>query len=65
MMSADQQVVIHTRGKQRVENVGTAIVPDAESATIKIVWEWWRITQSEYHNREVGEVDLGDLGDIS
>ncbi len=64
-MNSGQQIVLHIRDKQRVENAETAIVPDIESSTIRIVWEWWRIAQSEYHSRETGEVDLGDLGEIS
>ena len=64
-MNSGQQIVLHIRDKQRVESAETAIVPDIESSTIRIVWEWWRIAQSEYHSREIGEVDLGDLGEIS
>lgn len=60
-MNADQQIVVHTRGQQRREPSGTAIVPDVESANAKIVWEFWRITQSQYHRREIGIVDLGEI----
>jgi len=57
----DQALERHTRGKQRVEPSATAIVPDAESATITVRWEWWRITQSQYHRREIGEINLGEI----
>jgi hypothetical protein len=27
----------------------------------QVIWEHWRITQSEFRYREAGEVDLGNL----
>lgn len=29
--------------------------------TERVVWRWWEISQSEFHRREVGEVDLGEI----
>ena len=57
----DEAIVPRTRGQQRFEKLETAIVPNMESATVKIVWKWWRITQSQYHDREVSEIDLGEI----
>jgi hypothetical protein len=28
---------------------------------LKVIWNWWRTTQSDFHYREIGEVDLGNL----
>lgn len=40
----------------------TAIVhAPYESEILSIEWQWWLITQSQYHRREVGVVDLGDI----
>lgn len=57
-MNANEAIVLHVRGKQRIEKTGTAVVPDAP---LKIVYAFWRATQSEYHYREVGEFDLGEI----
>jgi hypothetical protein len=32
-----------------------------QSEPVRVIWEHWRITQSEYHYREAGEIDLGNL----
>lgn len=32
-----------------------------ESEVISVTWEWWRITQSQYHRRPIGVVDLGEI----
>jgi hypothetical protein len=29
---------------------------------LSVQWEFWRITQSQYHYRPVGEFDLGEIG---
>jgi len=34
-----------------------------QACNTKVIWEWWRISQSEFHRREVGVVDLGDVSD--
>jgi hypothetical protein len=60
-METNQAIVTHIRGQQHLEEPVTAIVPDAESAAIFVRWNWWQITQSDYHRREVGVVDLGNL----
>lgn len=57
----DQQIVFHIRGTQRVENVGTSIVPDSESATVRIVWEFWRAGYERSYHGEPGTVDLGEI----
>jgi hypothetical protein len=28
---------------------------------VKVTWQWWRISHSEYHYREPGELDLGEI----
>lgn len=28
---------------------------------IRVTWEWWRITQSEYHYKPCYVIDLGNL----
>jgi hypothetical protein len=28
---------------------------------ISVVWEYWRITQSQFRHREIGVVDLGEI----
>lgn len=28
---------------------------------LRVLWNWWRTTQSDFHYRESGKVDLGDL----
>ena len=35
--------------------------PRFESRTTKVVWEFWQITQSQYHYKHTEEIDLGDL----
>jgi hypothetical protein len=40
--------------------------PEAEvtrESNLNVVWEFWRCAQSEYHRREIGVVDLGEIGD--
>lgn len=32
-----------------------------ESEVISVAWQWWLITQSQYHRRLVGIVDLGEI----
>ncbi|MGA3293786.1 MAG: hypothetical protein ABSE45_07360 [Candidatus Acidiferrales bacterium] len=31
------------------------------ASPIRVIWEWWRVSQSQYHYKESGTVDLGDL----
>jgi len=35
--------------------------PRAKSEITKVIWEFWKIDQSEYHYRPPGEVDLGEI----
>ena len=28
---------------------------------IKVTWTWWRMSQSEFRYREIGEIDLGNF----
>lgn len=32
-----------------------------ESEVTHVCWQWWLMTQSQYHRREVGVVDLGEI----
>jgi len=45
-------------GEQRDCVKVAEVTPDQR---LKIVYEFWRTTQSEYHYRPTGIVDLGDL----
>jgi len=33
----------------------------AKSEITKVIWEFWKMEQSEYHYRPSGEVDLGEI----
>lgn len=33
----------------------------AKNEITKVIWEFWKIEQSEYHYRSPGEVDLGEI----
>ena len=44
-------------GKVRPLLAEQNVVPDAP----RVTWEFWRVTQSEYHYRKVGVIDLGDI----
>jgi len=33
----------------------------AKSEITKVIWEFWKTEQSEYHYRPRGEVDLGEI----
>ena len=38
--------------------------PESEvTPNLNVVWEFWRCAESEYHRREIGVVDLGEIGD--
>jgi hypothetical protein len=28
---------------------------------LRAMWNWWKVTQSDFHYREIGEVNLGNL----
>lgn len=50
----------------RVE-VGRKTHPDISSddsarvGDVKVCWNWWRISQSQYRYRDAGEIDLGEI----
>ena len=33
----------------------------AKSEITSVIWEFWKMTQSEYHYRKAGQVDLGKI----
>jgi len=33
----------------------------AKDEITKVIWEFWKMEQSEYHYRPPGEVDLGEI----
>lgn len=33
----------------------------AADSVLTVVWEHWKITQSEFHYRPAGEIDLGEI----
>jgi len=35
--------------------------PPAKSEITKVIWEFWKIDQSEYHYRPRGVIDLGKI----
>jgi hypothetical protein len=54
-----EAITIHTRGKQRVEETITALVPDD---IIRIEYQPWRATQAQYRYRGVpNEYNLGEI----
>lgn len=62
MNDSETIVVREHSGQQRVEEPVIAIVPDTESAAIFVRWNWWQITQSDYHRRGTpNEIDLGEI----
>jgi hypothetical protein len=42
-------------------NRARKLAAQGQSEPIEVIWQHWRITQSEFHYREAGEVDLGNL----
>ena len=50
----------HMRPREVTETVRPGERLGAEGF-INVVWEHWRITQSEFHYRPAGEVDLGEI----
>jgi hypothetical protein len=40
----------------------TGVVDLGDIDASHVVWEHWRIIQSQYHYREPGKVDLGEIG---
>lgn len=39
--------------------------PIVSAEPLTVVYEFWRVTQSQYHYREIGKVNLGPLDEES
>ncbi len=37
----------------------------ASAEPLRVVYEFWRVTQSQYHYLEIGKVDLGLLDEVT
>jgi hypothetical protein len=56
------ELVIHTSPVHKhVDLVSEATVSDRDNATVHVEFQPWRLTQSQYHWRGVGEIDLGEI----
>jgi hypothetical protein len=54
------------RKKPKVGGCGFVDLKDVSSAEpLTVVYEFWRVTQSQYHYREIGKVDLGLLDEVT
>jgi hypothetical protein len=54
----------HTVPTVRVEEIkllNSGVEEPRRESLLRVVWNWWRPAQSEFHYRETGHVDLGDL----
>lgn len=53
---------IEEHGKD-LDLAGHAVWHERETPELKIVWEFWRTAgmQSDFHRREIGIVDLGEI----
>jgi hypothetical protein len=45
------------------EGVPTAGDGHEPGSPVRVIWEHWRVTQSEFRYRELGIVDLGKIGE--
>jgi hypothetical protein len=57
----NQKVLVGVEILPPSEETGTALVPDAESATAKIIWRFWDAGYQRSFHGEPGVIDLGDL----
>ena len=53
--------VYRVRTKPQDTSAAGFLGSDNCDANLKVVWNWWRYTQSEFRYREAGEIDLGEI----
>jgi hypothetical protein len=46
--------------KEELERFLLSVLPEP-GPNQKVIWEYWKIAQSEFHYREPGVVDLGEI----
>jgi hypothetical protein len=57
----NNQILRYARGRQREEEPVTAIVRDADSTAVKVVWEYWRAGYERSFHGEPAVVELGEI----
>jgi hypothetical protein len=61
-LEPESRLPLHRIGAEQTED-GSAIElrRDFGSSVLKVCWQFWRVTQSDFRYREVGQVDLGEI----